>query len=103
MIVPGGYARAAKFYVTDIALVELTEDVPLSDNVKPVEVDWQNKVHLKNGHILTVSINIMNTVFRIYFLSLRPSGLWLGSRIYVLDLKRSKNRNVPLQRTVSQK
>lgn len=67
MVVPGGYAGAAKFYAMDIALVELTEDVPLSDNVKHVEVDWQNKVHLENGLILTVSINILNTVFRIYF------------------------------------
>lgn len=64
MVVPGGYAGAAKFYVMDIALVELTEDVPLSDNVKPVEVDWQNKVHLGKGHILAVSINILNTIFR---------------------------------------
>lgn len=67
MVVPGGYAGAAKFYDMDIALVKLTEDVPLSDNIKPVEVDWQNKVHLENGHILTVSINILNTVFRIGF------------------------------------
>lgn len=67
MVVPGGYAGAAKFYTMDIALVKLTEDVPLSDNVNPVEVDWQNKVHLENRHILDVSINILNTVFRIYF------------------------------------
>lgn len=54
-------------YAMDIALVELTEDVSLSDNIKPVEVDWQNKVHLENGLILAVSINILNTVFQIYF------------------------------------
>lgn len=57
----------------DIALVELTEDVPLSDNVKPVEVDWQKKVHLENGLILAVSIKILNTVFRIYF---KPFTVW---------------------------
>lgn len=67
MVIPSGYAGAAKFYAMNIALVELTEDVSLSDNAKPVEVDWQNKVPPENGHILTVSINILNTVFRMDF------------------------------------
>lgn len=66
-MIPEAYAGTDRNLAMDISLLELEEKVPISDNVKPAHVDWDNTLNLENGRILTVSYCYLREQFLILY------------------------------------